>query len=593
MGSTPFPEADREAVYRAIRLRRDIRSFRPDPVPDAVLARILAAAHRAGSVGFSQPWAFVVLRDLETRRRLRDACDRERRAAGIVMGVDEERAGRYLRLKVEGILEAPLTLAVCVDPTRGGPHVLGRNSDRDTDRYSTVGAIQNLWLAARAEGVGVGWVSIFQAADVQRALSLPPHVFPLALLCVGYPSEAEADAPLLERAGWARREPLAEQVHLERWGARGSNDPLIAALRAEEDPMLVIPVIDQPGRAAAEARLEQLTKPPRSLGRLERLAVQLAGITGELDPPLAHPVVFVCAADHGVTAEGVSAFPSAVTAQMVANFAAGGAAINVLARQAGVRVVVADIGVAASLDAIPGIVHAKVRPGTGNLARELAMTPEECRAAVDAGRLLVRRAVSEGLDCVCTGDMGIGNTTAASAVVAACIGAAPAAVTGRGTGLDDAALARKVAVVARALERHRPSPEQPWALLAAVGGLEIAALAGVILEGAAQRLPVVLDGFIAGAAACAAAAIDPAVRPYLIAGHVSREPGHRLALDWLELQPLLDLDLALGEGTGAVLAVPLLRAAVRVLNDMATFASAGVSGAVPEDARPAVVPDPA
>ncbi len=587
MGPILFDESDRAAVYRAIRLRRDIRSFRPDPVPEPVLARILAAAHRAGSVGFSQPWAFVAVRDQEARHRLRDACDRERRAAGIVMAIDEERAGRYLRLKVEGILEAPLTLAVCVDPTRGGPHVLGRNSDRDTDAYSTVGAIQNLWLAARAEGVGVGWVSIFQRADVQRILSLPPHVIPLALLCVGYPAEGEADTPLLERAGWARREPLAEQVHLERWGARAPDDPLIAALRAEEDPMPVIPEIDHGSRAAAEARLEQLTKPPASLGRLERLAVQLAGITGELDPPLAHPVVFVCAADHGVTAEGVSAFPAEVTAQMVANFAAGGAAINVLARQAGVRVVVADIGVAAPLDGLAGIVHAKVRPGTGNLAQEPAMTPEECRAAVDAGRLLVRRAAQEGLDCVCTGDMGIGNTTAASAVVAACTGAAPSSVTGRGTGIDAAVLARKVAVVERALDRHRPGPERPWELLAAVGGLEIAALAGVILEGAAQRLPVVLDGFIAGAAACAAAAIDPAVRPYLIAGHASREPGHRRALAWLELQPLLDLDLALGEGTGAVLAVPLLRAAVRVLNDMATFAGAGVSGPVGDEGRAA------
>lgn len=336
-----------------------------------------------------------------------------------------------------------------------------------------------------------------------------------------------------------------------------------------------IPALDGPAIAAAAARQARLTKPAGSLGLLEELSVRLAGMTGRLDPPLRDAVVFTLAADHGVAREGVSAYPREVTAQMVLNFLRGGAAINVLAREVGARVVVADIGVDADLPDDPGLRQVKVRRGTSSITKGPAMSLAEASQAIDVGRQLVRE---QELDVVLTGDMGIGNTTASAAVICALTGLDPDKVVGRGTGVDDEGLRRKVAAVTCALDVNRDAIARgPLDALAAVGGLEIAGLAGVILEGASRRKPVIIDGFISGAAALVAAAMDPGVTGYLIASHRSQELGHGAVLERFGLRPLLDLDLRLGEGTGAALALPLVRSSVRLLNDMATFGEAGVS----------------
>lgn len=329
------------------------------------------------------------------------------------------------------------------------------------------------------------------------------------------------------------------------------------------DPFgIVIPPLDEALMARARQRLDTLTKPQGSLGRLETLAVQLVGITGRLPPSVAQKVVITMAADHGVTAEGVSAFPAVVTAQMLKNFHAGGAAINVLARQAGARVVVVDMGVGA---------------GTANFARGPAMTRQAAEQAIEQGMAVVAAEMARGAEVIGLGEMGIGNTTAASALTAVFTGRPVADVTGRGTGVAEAALARKVVVIEQALAINRPDPTDPLGALAAVGGYEIAGLVGVILGAARDRRPVVLDGFITGAAALVAAALVPAVAPSLIAAHCSQEPGHRHALQRLGLTPLLDLQLRLGEGTGAALAFHLLEASCRIITEMATFTDAGVS----------------
>ena len=336
-----------------------------------------------------------------------------------------------------------------------------------------------------------------------------------------------------------------------------------------------VPPLDHKTIREAEARQARLTKPTGSLGRLEELSIRLAGMTGRLDPPLRDAVVFTLAADHGVAAEGVSAYPREVTAQMVLNFLRGGAAINVLAREVGARVVVADVGVDADLPAHPDLHTIKVRRGTDSITRGPAMSREEAQQTIDAGRALVR---GQELDVALTGDMGIGNTTASAAVICALTGLDPRDVVGRGTGVDDAGLERKTNAVARALEVNaRSIAAGPLEALAAVGGLEIAGLIGVILESAERRKPVIIDGFISGASALVAAAMEPEVTGYLVASHRSQERGHGAALERLGLHPLLDLDLRLGEGTGAALALPIVRAAVRLLNDMATFDEAGVS----------------
>ncbi|HEX6738759.1 MAG TPA: nicotinate-nucleotide--dimethylbenzimidazole phosphoribosyltransferase [Vicinamibacteria bacterium] len=337
--------------------------------------------------------------------------------------------------------------------------------------------------------------------------------------------------------------------------------------------------LDEAAAAAARARQATLTKPPGSLGRLEDLALQLAGIAGTPRPTVARKAVVVMAGDHGVAAEGVSAYPAAVTAQMVANFLAGGAAINALARAVGARVTVVDLGVAADLAPHRDLVAAKVGRGTANAARGPAMSRADAVRAVEAGVAVAEREVARGLDLLGTGEMGIGNTTAASAVVAALTGAAPARVTGPGTGVAGPALRRKVAVVRRMLAVNRPDPADPLDVLAKVGGFELGGLAGLILGAAAARVPVVLDGFITGAAALLAVGLGPAARPYLIAGHRSPEPGHAVALARLGLAPLLDLGLRLGEGTGAALAMGIVEGAARALAEMATFAEAGVANA--------------
>ena len=347
-------------------------------------------------------------------------------------------------------------------------------------------------------------------------------------------------------------------------------------------PRVEVPIeaLDRRWLQQAQARLDQLTKPLGSLGRLETLAAQIVGITRQMAPRLTNKVIITMAADHGVAHEGVSAYPQAVTKQMVANFLRGGAGINVLARHVGARVVVVDMGVAADVEPHPDLVSRKIAYGTKNFTQGPAMTPEQARAALHAGLELVEQEVARGADIIGTGDMGIGNTTASSAITAAMTGVPVAQVTGRGTGIDDAAHARKIEVIQRALAVNRPDPADPLDVLAKVGGLELAGLVGVMLGGARARRPVVVDGFISGAAALIAVGLAPHVNAYLIASHVSQEVGHRVVLEHLGLDPLLNLQLRLGEGTGAALAMSLVEAACKVLNEMATFEEAQVSGKI-------------
>jgi nicotinate-nucleotide--dimethylbenzimidazole phosphoribosyltransferase len=345
-----------------------------------------------------------------------------------------------------------------------------------------------------------------------------------------------------------------------------------------DETIAAIGPLDAAVAAAARERQNALTKPPGSLGVLEDVSVQLAGLSGMCPPPLPTPAaVAVFAADHGVHAQGVTPWPQEVTAQMVANFLAGGAVINAVAAQVGVEVIVVDVGVAADLGAAPGLLARKIRPGTNDMTAGPAMTGEEALRALAVGIDVARDLVDAGHRCLLTGDMGIANTTASAALVAAFTGASPDSVTGRGTGVDDETLARKVDVVSRALALHRPRATDPVGVLAAVGGFEHAALAGFLLGAAATRTPVILDGVIACAGALAARALAPECTAAMIAGHRSVEPGASVALDALGLTPLVDLDLRLGEGSGAVLALPLVQSAARVLRDVATFDAAGVT----------------
>ncbi|MFJ8534902.1 nicotinate-nucleotide--dimethylbenzimidazole phosphoribosyltransferase [Streptomyces sp. NPDC093591] len=569
-----YDDAEREAVLKVMRERRDIRNgFRSDPIPHEVLLRVLEAAHTAPSVGHSQPWDFVVIRSAETRRTMHELAMRQREA--YAKSLPKGRAKQFKELKIEAILDTPVNIVVTADPTRGGRHTLGRHTQPQMAPYSAALAVENLWLAARAEGLGVGWVSFFDEREMVRALGLPEHLEVIAYLCVGYVDEFP-DEPELMQAGWSKRRPLSWVVHEETYGRR--------ALPGEEPHDLLAETVAQirplDAKALGEAweRQKRMTKPAGALGMLEIISAQLSGLSRQCPPPIPEPAaVAIFAGDHGVHAQGVTPWPQEVTAQMVANFLGGGAVCNAFAGQVGAEVCVVDVGVAADLPATPGLLPRKVRAGTSDMTTGPAMTREEAKQAIEVGIETARDLVAAGNKALLTGEMGIANTTASAALISVFTDTDPAEVTGRGTGINDETLARKTEVVRRAIEVHQPDPADPIGVLAAIGGFEHAALVGLLLGGASLRTPVILDGVSAGAAALVARAIAPEVLAACIAGHRSAEPGHVAALNKLGLRPLVDLDLRLGEGTGALLALPLVQSTARAMHEVATFDSAGVT----------------
>ena len=343
---------------------------------------------------------------------------------------------------------------------------------------------------------------------------------------------------------------------------------------------------DAEAMSRAAERQATLTKPPGSLGRLEALSIRLAGILGSDQPRIRGKAIVIAAADHGVVAQGIAAYPQGVTAQMVLNFLSGGAAINVMCRQLGIRQIIVDVGVASELPRHPELRSLGIGRGTADMTQGSAMTREQARACLEAGISLAQECVDSGIDLIGTGDMGIGNTTASAAITSIITGLPPEETTGDGAGRPAAGLEHKIEVIQRAIEVNDPDPEDGLTVLEAVGGFEIGVLAGVIIGAAARGRPVVLDGFISGAAALIAQAIAPLSRDYMIAAHLSAERGHHAALDYLELTPLLDLNMRLGEGTGAALAMPIIEAAVATLSEMATFDEAGVSGPADEPGTP-------
>ncbi|MGO9972500.1 MAG: nicotinate-nucleotide--dimethylbenzimidazole phosphoribosyltransferase [Solirubrobacteraceae bacterium] len=552
-----YDDARLGAVYDVIADRRDIRRFRPDAVGEDVLRRVLAAAHQAPSVGLMQPWRLIVIRSEETRSEIRRLAQRERLRQAERF---DERARAFLDQKIEGVVEAPLGVCVCCDHGEPDQEVLGRGTIPETDVYSTACAIQNLWLAARGEGLGIGWVSFYRPADLRALLGLPERVEPIAYLCVGWPDELPV-RPTLEAVGWSQRLALDAVVMRERWDGG-------AALGEEVG-------IDRSAAIAARDRLDKLVKPAGSLGALEPLIERWALAAGSPPPERVRAGVLVCAGDHGHVHRGTSLFDGRVSAQVAAAAVRGETAIGVLAEHGGHDLLVADVGLRDPTP--PGVRDVKVAAGTADMTSGPAVpTRGLLEAAMATGAALARELADHGVDCLVLGEIGIGNTTSAAALTCVLTGYPPEVAVGRGTGLDAAGIARKRAVVADALARHGSRLEALDALQA-VGGLELAALAGAAIAAVSLRLPVILDGYAVGAAALAAVRLHPTVGERLIAGHRSAEPGHDIVLTELGLEPLLDLRLRLGEASGALLALPLIEAAGALHRRMGTFEESGVS----------------
>jgi nicotinate-nucleotide--dimethylbenzimidazole phosphoribosyltransferase len=531
-----LPAADREALYRAIAARRDIRRYRPDPVPDEVLTRVLGAAHQAPSVGHSQPWRFVVVRDADLRDRAAVLTDRERLRQAAQL--DAEAGARLLDLQLEGVREAPVGVVVCCDRRTPAVGVLGRATFPDADLWSCAAAIQNLWLAARAEGLGLGWVTLFRPDELAALLGLPDGVATLGWLCLGWPDE-RPPAPGLERAAWSRRLPLADVVLADRW-PDADVPPPPSRLRAPEPTAVV----------GARDAADRLLTAPGSLGLLDR-AVDRAAALGHAD--LAGGVLVLAAADHPVAGLGVSAYPVSTTRDVVTAAVAGVALGAAAARAAGLGLAVVDAGVQGA--PVPGAIGARPEEERGDLVTAPAMTAADTERLLAAGRALGAEHGRSGL--VALGEVGVGNTTVAAALACGLLHVEPDALTGLGAGADAAMLERKRDVVGAALRRAGTGLD-PHRALAELGGPELAVLAGVVLGAAEVRAVVVVDGFAASVAALVAVLLEPAAQASLVAGQRSRERGHDTVLQALGLEPLLDLRLRAGEGVGAVLAAGLL-----------------------------------
>ncbi len=527
-----FPEQVRAALADVVGARRDVRRYRPDPVPDDVLERVLTSGHAAPSVGHSQPWRFLVVQDAALRERAAVMADRCRLEQAAQLEPD---AGRQLlALQLEGIREAPLGVVVCCDRRTPAGGVLGRATFPDADVWSCACAIQNLWLTARAEGLGLGWVTLFDPDELAALLHLPDGVVTLGWLCLGWPDE-RPPAPGLERAGWSRRAPLSDVVLHDRWPDEQAPASPVSRLRAPAQRAVV----------GARDGADVLLTPPSSLGVLDRavdraVALGLDGLDGG--------VLVLAVGRHAVADLGVSAFPASVTEDVLAASRQGSSLGAVSARAAGLELLVEDAG-----------------SSTGDLRDTEPLTLERARELLDRGAALGRRGL------VALGEVGTGNTTVAAALAAGLLGLAADDAVGLGSGADSAILATKRDVVTRAVQRWRalPRTDDPAEALAVLGGPELALLTGVVLGTASAGGLVVLDGLATGVAALLAVRGEPGVAAHLVAGQRSNERAAQAVLVALGLEPLLDLRLRAGEGVGAALGAQLLLSGLRLRREAA------------------------
>jgi len=564
-----FDEAEVKALHAIIAARRDIRRYRPDPVPAQVLRAVLAAGHQAPSVGHSQPWRFIVVTEQATRDRAALLADRERLRQADQLTPD--RRARLLDLQLDGIREAPVGVVVACDRRTPAAGVLGRATFADTDLWSCACAVQNMWLAARAAGLGLGWVTLFEPAGLAGLLSLPDGVETLGWLCLGWPDERPPD-PGLERRGWSHRLPLDEVILSERWPSREAPEsppshlyspPPAPTAPAPTAPAHTTPTTPAPALTGPDQRAvvtgrdtgDDLLAVPGALGILD---VTVNRVLALATPAPVTGTLVIATADHPVTRYGVSAYPSHVTADVHEATVQGVSLGATTARHAGLAC---------------EAVHARPIGPQGDLVTSDALSQADVDALLAQGIALGER-MAAGPRLICLGEAGIGNTTIAAALACALLDLDPDVAVGLGAASDTAMMARKRDVVGRALDRARSEhgrriAEAPWLAAAALGGPEIVLLAGVTLGAARCRVPVVLDGLVTSVAALLAVRAEPAVQAALVAGQRSRERAHHAVLTELGLEPLLDLRLRSGEGVGACLAAQILLTALRARQDTA------------------------
>lgn len=551
-----------------IQSRRDTRHFTTDAVPDEVIQKALQAGHHAPSVGLTDATKYYLIKSAEIKKAVKELfLDYDQKASNLTD--DELQKAQYKALKLEAIEEAPLGLVICYDRSVLNNFTIGTIGSNEAIKFSAVCAAQNIWLSLTEQGYSMGWVSILNYYQFKQLLGLPENIEPLGYFCVGKPATNYNNQPMLQQLNWKQKaeNPCVEEILVS---VPVSVSKSLGGTKQSQSNDTAIEV-------ALQQKIDNKTKPTGSLGVLESLAKQIGSVFQTLEPKITKPNIVVFAADHGIGNHGVSAYPQDVTRQMVTNFLEGGAAINVFCKQNNIELTIVDAGVNYDFPTNAKLISAKIGKGTQSFLHSSAMSKAESDLCFSKGAAIVNSIFETGCNCIGFGEMGIGNTSTASVLMSVLLELPIEDCVGKGTGVVDDKLIQKQNILKKALENYNGSNDLE-SKLAYFGGFEIIQMAGGMLQAKQNKMLILVDGFICTVAFLIAYKMDSSVKENAIFCHSSAEKGHQTILNYLNVQPLLQLDLRLGEGTGCAVAFPIIQSAVCFLNEMASFESAGVSG---------------
>ncbi|WP_281637551.1 nicotinate-nucleotide--dimethylbenzimidazole phosphoribosyltransferase [Flavobacterium marginilacus] len=550
-----------------IKSRRDTRHFTQDEVPEEVIQRALQAGHHAPSVGLTDATRYYLIKSDAIKKEVKKLfLDYDHKASKLTD--DELQKKQYQALKLEAIEEAPLGLVICYDRSVLNQFTIGTVGSNEAIKFSAVSASQNIWLSLTEQGYSMGWVSILNYYQFKQLLGLPEHIEPLGYFCVGKPATDYGNQPMLQQLNWKQKaeKPIVEEILVS------TSESFRGTKQSHFNLELITPEISE----ALQQKIDNKTKPLGSLGVLEILAKQIGTVFQTLEPKITKPHIAVFAGDHGIANHGVSAYPQDVTRQMVTNFLEGGAGINVFCRQNNIGLTIVDAGVNYDFPTNANLISAKIGKGTQSFLHTSAMSETELNLCFAKGKEVVNSVFETGCNCIGFGEMGIGNTSTASVLMSILLELPIEDCVGQGTGVVDEKLIQKQDILKKSIENYKGS-NNLQSKLAYFGGFEILQMAGGMLQAKQNNMLVLVDGFISSVAFLIAYKMNPSVKENTIFCHSSAEKGHQKILDYLNVQPLLQLDLRLGEGTGCAVAFPIIQSAVSFLNEMASFESAGVS----------------
>ena len=550
-----------------LKSRRDTRHFTADEVPDEVIEKALQAGHWAPSVGLTDATRYYIIKSAEVKTAVKDLfLDYNKKAEELTDNPEQKE--RYKSLKLEAIEEAPIGLIIAYDRSVLNQFTIGTVGSNEAVKFSSVCAAQNIWLSLTEQGYGMGWVSILNYYQFKKILDLPENIEPLGYFCIGKPATNYDNQPMLQQLNWKQKSEAPDCKEIKNITECSIADLPVKTLVKNE--------IKSEFTALLQEKIDSKTKPIGALGTLETLAFQIATVFDSLTPKIINPNIVVFAADHGIANHGVSAYPQDVTRQMVANFLEGGAAINVFCNQNEIRLSIVDAGVNYDFPTNANLINAKIAKGTQSFLHIPAMSETELNLCFEKGKSIVEDIAKTGCNCIGFGEMGIGNTSTASVLMSLLTDIPIEDCVGKGTGIEHEKLLQKQELLKNAIENYS-GPAELKQQLAYFGGFEILQIASGMLTAYENKMLILIDGFICSVAFLIASKINPDIHKNAVFCHCSAEKAHQKLLHYLEANPILNLDLRLGEGTGCAIAFPILKSAETFLNDMASFESAGVS----------------